>query len=249
MKSSISYSANTPGATLAIISFACFMIAVVALNLLNPSYGLSVSMYGGYDLGSYEFLIASTFFALGIGSLALGVGLAEAMLPSLRSWLGLLLLGIWGVGIFLAGIFPANDGGSTVPHMTTVLIAGIFPVQVEATPETKYSFIHILTILGSFFILAIASALLSWKFKQYGRWRSFPSISLILSLLMLVLALFFIPTFLFPGLLGYTTFNAGFFVLIGVQIGILWLILTSIWLRFVVTGSDSNRQREIDRHE
>jgi hypothetical protein len=237
MKSSFSHSRNASAATLAFISFAYFVIAVVALYLLNPSYGLAVSMYGGYDLGSYEFLIASTFFALGIGSLALGAGLAEAMSPSLRSWLGLLLLGIWGIGIFLAGVFPANDGGSTVPHLTTVLIAGIFPVQVEATPETKYSFMHIFTILGSFFMLAIASVLLSWKFKQYERWRSFPSISLILTLLMLVLALFFIPTFLFPGLLGYTTFNAGFFVLLGIHIGILWLILTAVWLRFVVKGS------------
>jgi hypothetical protein len=173
MKSSFSHSPNASAATIAFLSFAYFVIAVVALYLLNPSYGLSVSMYGGYDMGSYEFLIASTFFALGIGSLALGVGLTEAMSPSLRSWLGLLLLGIWGVGIFLAGIFPANDGGSTVPHMTTVLIAGIFPVQVEATPETKYSFLHIFIILGSFFILAIASVLLSWKFKKYVRWRSF----------------------------------------------------------------------------
>ena len=237
MKSSFSHLPNALAATIAFLSFAYFVIAVVALYLLNPSYGLSVSMYGGYDMGSYEFLIASTFFALGIGSLALGVGLTEAMSRSLRSGLGLLLLGIWGVGIFLAGIFPANDGGSTVPHMTTVLIAGIFPVQVEATPETKYSFLHIFIILGSFFILAIASVLLSWKFKQYERWHSFASISSILGLLMLVLALFFIPTFLFPGLLGYTTFNAGFFVLIGIHIGILWLILTAVWLRFVVNGS------------
>lgn len=237
MNSSISASSNARGTTIAIISFAYFVIAVIALNWLNPSYGLAVSIFGGYDLGSYEFLIASTFFALGIGSLALGVELAEALVPSLRSWLGLLLLGLWGVGIFVAGIFPANEGGSTVSHMTTVFMAGLFPVEVEAHPETQYGFIHLFTILGSFFILALASILLSWKLKQYEKWRSFPSISMLLALLMLALAVFFMITLRYPFLLGYTTFDPGFFVVIGFQLGTLWLIITTVWLRFAVNGS------------
>lgn len=237
MKSFFSHSPTGLAATMALISFGYFVIAVVALYFLNPSYSLSASIYGSYDLGSYEFLIASTFFALGIGSLALGVGLAEAMLPSLRSWFGRLLLGIWGVGIFLAGIFPANDGGSTVPHMTTVLIAGIFPVRVQATPETAYSFVHIFIILGSCIVLTIASVLLSTKLRQDERWPGFSSLLLLLALLMLVLALFFIPTFLYPSLLGYTTFNSGLFVLIGIHIGILWLLFVAAWLRFAVNGS------------
>lgn len=249
MKSSVSHSVNVSAANIAFISFAYFIIMVVTLNLLNPSYGLSISMFGGYDLRSYEFLIASTFFALGTGSLALVLGLYQAIVPTVRSWLGLLLLGIWGVGIFLAGIFPANEGGSTVTHMTTVLIAGIFPVEVEANPDTAFSFMHIFAILGSFLSLTIASILLAWKFNQFEKWRSFRPLSRSLVLLMLVLAVFFITTSLYPALLGYTIFNSLFFALIGVQIGILWLILTSIWLRFVVTGSDSNRQREIDLHE
>lgn len=58
--------------------------------------------------------------------------------------------------------------------------------------------------------------------------------SLLLALLMLALAVFFITTLRYPSLLGYTTFNPGFFVVIGFQIGILWLILTTVWLRFAV---------------
>jgi hypothetical protein len=241
MKSSTSYSANAPAATIALLSFAYFVIAVVALYFLNPSYSLTNSIVGNYHLGSNELLIASTFFALGIGSLALVPGLFRVVSPSVQAWIGLLLLGVWGLGILMAGIFPANEGGSTVPHRTTVLLAGIFPVEVEAYPETQFSFLHLFTILGSFLSLAIASTLLSWKFKQSERSHTFRSISRILALLMLALAVLFIPTFLYPSLLGYTTFNAGFFVLIGVQIGILWLILTAAWLRFVTHGSVATR--------
>ena len=241
MKSSTSYSANATAATIAILALAYFVIAVVALYFLNPSYTLANSIVGNYDLGSYEFLIASTFFALGVGSLALVPGLFRVMSPSIRSWMGLLLLGIWGVGMVIAGIFPANEGGSTVPHMTTVLLAGILPVQVEAYPETKFSFLHLLTILGAFFSLAVASTLLSWEFKPSESSQRFRSVARILALLTLALAVLFIPLFLYPSLLSYTTFNAGFFVLIGVQIGIVWLILTAAWLRFVDHGSVATR--------
>ena len=245
MKSSSSFSANARAPTIAIIGFAYFVIAVVALYFLNPSYTLANSMAGNYDLGSYEFLIVSTFFALGVGSLALMFGLFQVMLLIVRSRIGLFLLGIWGVGVFLAGIFPSNEPGSTVTHMTTVLIAGIFPVEVDAHPETAFSFMHIFAILGSFLSLTFAAILLSMSFKKDERWRHFHSLSLILALVMLAALIFYLPLFP-PQLMVIMSsfniiFNPMFFVLTGVKIGILWLILAAIRLRYVVTDSDSNR--------
>lgn len=70
------------------------------------------------------------------------------------------------MGILIAGVFPANEGGSTVPHITTILVAGIFPVEVEAYPETTFSLVfHIMAILGYFFSLTIAAIVLSCRFK------------------------------------------------------------------------------------
>lgn len=243
MNSSIFHSARAPAATIAVVSFAYFVMAVTALNLLNPSYGLSASMYGGYDLGSYEFLIASTFFALGIGSLALMFGFFQALLLTMQLRIGLLLLGIWGLGIFLAGIFPANEPGSTVPHMTTVLIAGIFPVEVEAYPETGFSFMHIFAILGSSLSLTFAAILFSWSFKKDERWYHFHSLSLILAIVMLAALIFSVPLF-FSQLLTLLSsfnimFNPMFFAMIGVNVGIVWLIFAAIHLRNVVINSVS----------
>ena len=236
MKSSIPHAASTstPAATIALIFFGYFVISVVALHMLNPSYSFSNSMAGNYDLESYELLIASTFFALGFGSFALAIGLLQTMSRSARSWFGLLLLGIWGVGMLIAGIYPANEGGSTVPHMTTVLLTGIFPVEVEAVPETKFSFIHIFAILGSFLSLTFATILLSWGFKQDERWRRFHPLSWILAFMMLTGVILLPHAWFSASWLSLVPLNPLFFVYAGVKIGILWLLLTTIRLRFVV---------------
>ena len=234
MKSS-NYSSKPQTSTIALIGFAYFVIAVVTLYFLNPAYDLISSFEGNYDLGSYEFLVASTFFGLGLGSLALIIGLYQGMSRSVGSWIGLLLLGIWSVGILIAGIFPANEGGSTVPHMTTILIAGIFPVEVEASPETTFSFIHILAIIGALFSLTLAAIVLSWRFKREERWRSTYRFSLTLALVMIAASILlfqaiflFIRTDWFSLSLKLLTFSS-----------LLWLFLTATRLRFVVVKSVS----------
>ena len=237
MKSSANFSSESVAATIALIGFAYFVIAVVALYFLNPAYDLISSFEGNYDLASYEFLIASTFFGLSLGSLALMIGLYQTTSRSAGSWISLLLLGIWSVGILLAGIFPANEGGSTVPHMTTAFIAGIFPVEVEAYPETTLSFIRILAIRGALFSLSLAAILLSWRFKHEEKWRSIRYFSSILALAMIAASIFicqamflFIHTELVGLSLRLLTFSS-----------LLWLVLTVTHLRFAVVEFVSKR--------
>jgi len=234
MKSS-NYSSKPQTSTIALIGFAYFVIAVVTLYFLNPAYDLIRSFEGNYDLGSYEFLAASTFFGLGLGSLALVIGLYRGMSRSVGSWIGLLLLGFWSVGIIIAGIFPANEGGSTVPHMTTILIAGIFPVVVEAFPETTFSFIHILAILGAFFSLTLAAIVLSFGFKREERWRSTYRFSLTLALLMIAASILFFPAIFF----GIHTEFHGFSLIFLTISSLFWLFLIATRLRFVVDQSVS----------
>ncbi len=237
MKSSAHASSKPLTATIALIGFAYFVIAVVALYFLNPAYDLISSFEGNYDFASYEFLIASTFFALGLGSLALVIGLYQGTSRSVGSWIGLLLLGIWSVGILIAGVFPANEGGSTVPHMTTALIAGIFPVEVEAYPETTFSFIHILAILGAFFSLSLAAILLSWRFTHEEQWRSIRHFSFILALVMIAASIFLCQAmflYIHTELVGFSLELLAFSCL-------LWLLLTMTYLRFVVVEFVSKR--------
>lgn len=218
--------------TIALIGFAYFAVSVVALYFLNPSYDLIRSFEGNYRLAPYEFLIASTFFGLALGSLALVMGLHQGLSRSPGSWAGLLLLGVWSVGILIAGICPADDGGSTVPHLSTVLIAGIFPLETQAYPETIFSFIHILAILGSFFSLSFAALLLSWRFKDEEKWQSIHHLSsLIASIMVAASSLVFATLFL-----AIHTELAGFGLILLTLAGLSWLFLTAARLWLVVVG-------------
>jgi len=196
MKSSHHPSKLQP-ATIALIAFVYFVVAVAALYFLNPAYNLIRSFEGNYGPGSYEFLVASTFFALGLASLALLIGLCEEISRSTGSRIGLVLLGIWSAGIIIAGIFPAYESGATLPHLATALIAGIFPVEVVASPETNFGFIHILAILAAQLGLTLAALALSWRFKREAGWRSSHRISLTLALVMAAAAILFFPAILF----------------------------------------------------
>lgn len=227
-------------ATIALLGIAYFFIVDITLYVLKPGYELILASAGDYDVGSYGLLVASAFFGLGLGSLALVIGLFQGVSRSGRSWIGLLLLGIWGAGMLIAGIFPASNAGSTVPHMTTVRIAGIFPVEVEAYPDTRFGWIHLLAMLWSFFSLTLATILLSWRFKQDENWHRFHRLALILALVTLAASLLFFPPFLYPSLLGYTSLRPGIFIVTGLLTGLIWLLLTATRLRFVAVGSDSN---------
>jgi hypothetical protein len=164
-------------------------------------------------------------------------GLYEAMAQSARSSIGLVFLGMWGVGMLMAGIFPANEGGSTVPHMTTVLIAGIFPVEVIAYPETAFSFFHILAILGSLFSLTLGIILLSWDFKRDEKWRPIHRLAFILALLMLAASTLFFAVMFFPALRAFGGYDALTSIYVGTAMGLIWLLLVAARLRFVVVRS------------
>lgn len=190
-------SSKPQSASVALIGFACFMAAVAALYFLNPAYDLVRSFEGNYDPGSYEFLVACTFFALGLASLALAIGLNLRLSRSAGTRIGLLFLGIWSAGIFLAGIFPAAESGGTFPQMKTVLIAGIFPVEVMASPETTLGFIHVMVILAAQLGLTLAALVLTWRFRSEEDWRSTYWFSLILALVMAAGSIVFFPAILF----------------------------------------------------
>jgi hypothetical protein len=226
MRARTTHSSKIQPVTVALIAFAYFVIVVVALYFLNPAYSLLNSFAGNYDLSPYEFLTATTFFSLGLGSLALAVGLYQHLLHSVRSLVGLIFLSACGVGMLTAGVFPANEGGSTVPHVTTTLIAGMFPVQVIAVPETTFSFIHILAIIGSLVSLSLAALLLSWRFRQHEKWHPIYKPALILAVVMIAVSILFCSVLLHPALAGYSgLINPIILVVIGIVVGLFWLSL------------------------
>ena len=223
-------------ATAALIGIGYFLIAVVASYVVNPEYTLvrSFTAVGNYDLGPHEFLVASTYFGLGLGSLALMIGLYQATPRSALSWVGLPLLGIWGAAMLVAGIFPSAKPGGTVPHMTTVLLAGVFAVTAEGYPETIFGVIHIFASFWAFFSLTLAAVLLAWGSERDERWRPLHRLGLTLALVMLA-ALCWILAAIFR------VIQMQAFVLWVLTIaGLMWLLLMAIRLRLVAAASALN---------
>ena len=191
-------------ATLAIASIAYFIFALVALHFLRPDYNPISRFVSEYAVGPYGFLMTSASVALSLGSLALVSGLHQGVAWPARSRLGLVLLGIWSVG---------------------VLVAGIFRADLQGAPETTMGRIHELASGLSFLSLILATLLLSWRFKQDAQWSCFHQPALMLSLMILVAL---IALFLFN-----STRFAGLSQRIFVITLLVWLLRTAAYLRHV----------------
>jgi uncharacterized membrane protein YozB (DUF420 family) len=202
-------------AIVAIVGIAYFATIIIALHFLRPDLNPLSQPTSEYAVGPYGFLMTSAFFSVSLGSLALVAGLYQGVSQQARSRIGLVLLGIWGVG---------------------VLIAMLFPIDPEGAPQTISGTIHGINGPLAFLSLTAGAILVSRRFKQDEKWRPFHSTALILSLVMLAA---FIATFVniatdsgFAGLCQ-RIFLAAFAT---------WFFLTAMRLRSIATRSVPARQ-------
>ena len=123
-----------------------FALAAVVAPLLRPGFGIVDESISSHAVGSYGWVQRSTFFALGLSSLVLAVGLRSTIEPSPAANAGWALVAVWGVGAILGGIFPADD---------------------------VYGGTHGVVATVSFVAIAAAILLLSGCFAGDERWRRF----------------------------------------------------------------------------
>ncbi len=107
-------------ATVALVGIAYFVVIVVALHGLRPDHNPIRLVTSYYAVGPYGMLMSSAFFSMNVASLALVRGLYHGIGQPARSRLGLGLLGVWGVGLLIAMIFPLNPEG-TPPTLSGII--------------------------------------------------------------------------------------------------------------------------------
>jgi hypothetical protein len=110
-------------ALLAIVGMGYYLSSVMAAHLLCPDVDPVSEPVSNYAVGPHGFLIGIAIFALGVGSLALTLGLHLGIAPPGRSSVGLLLLALYGVGQLGVAIFSI-DAAST-QTTTTGLVHNI----------------------------------------------------------------------------------------------------------------------------
>ena len=213
-----------------IIATVYFVVALTAMHFLRPDdlvrYGTNV---GFYSVGPYGSIFVAAFIALGLAGLALALGLRRTVAPSRYLRAGSVLLGLFGIGWIVGGIFrDAPD------------VASLEPVLQEKITPTS-TMVHSLGAFGGLILLIVGILVLSMAFKHDERWHSFWIPSLILGLTTLAL---FVMAFFIEAPLVVPCCPSGsvawwgaieFRVFFGACV--LWLLLASIRLRAVAKES------------
>src|SRR5215218_11055987 len=170
-------------ALVGIIGTVFFVVALTAMHFLRPHdlvrYGTNV---GFYSVGPYGSIFVAAFITLGLAGLALVLGLRRAVAPSRSLQAGSVLIGLFGIGWIVGGVFrEAPD------------VASLGPVLKENIPSAS-TMIHGLGSFGGLFLLMAGMLILSMAFKRDERWRSFwiPSLILGLATVALFVMAFFI---------------------------------------------------------
>jgi hypothetical protein len=151
-------------ASIALMGSTYFALIIVALHFLRPDLNPIRLPTSQYAVRPYGFLMTTAFFSMSMASLALVVGLYHGVAQPARARLGLTLLGLWGVG---------------------VLIAMIFPMDAEGAPQTLAGTIHQINGPLAFLGVTLGVNLVTWRFKQDDTWHPYFRLALILSLVLL----------------------------------------------------------------
>jgi hypothetical protein len=186
-------------ALLALVGVAGFLLLLTALHFLRPDVNPVVEPMSNYAVGPYRFLFTAADIGYGLAALALT--------PPGRFYVGLFLLGLYGVSVLLAGFFTIDVGGEA----------------------TMVGTIHNIVGNISFFGFPIAAILLSLGMGRDERWRSFRRPALAVSFaVVLTVILTIVGSNI--GLFGLTQRLANFTF-------VLWILLVGLRLRSVAQGA------------
>jgi hypothetical protein len=152
-------------ALLTIVGVAAYLLNLTALHFLRPDVNPvlePISTYGA--VGPYGFLFIAALLGSGLGALALMFGLYLGIAPRGRSYVGLFLLGLYGISELMAAIFEMDVGAEA----------------------TMVGTIHNIVGNISFFAFPVGVILLSLGMGKDERWRSFRRTALAVSVLVVV---------------------------------------------------------------
>lgn len=203
-------------ALLAIVGMAYYLVSVVAAHLLRPDIHPVSDPVSYYAVGPYGFFIGIAIFALGVGSLALTLGLHLGIAPPGRTRVGLLLLALYGVG---------------------QLVVAIFSIDAESA-QTTTGIIHNNAGNISFFCFPPAAILLSSGMGKDERWRSLKRPALVLSLVVLVGAILVMVS---ANVVGGFGMAQRLFLLTTV----LWMFLAAIRVRSTTRSAYPGRRSQV----
>lgn len=186
-------------------------LILAASALLLPiwsEYGLIGDNISELALGRYGFAHTAAFLIVGLSTLGLALAIRELTAGSWGSFVGSLLIAIYGAGAILSAVFPTDRIDS--------------PADLSSLSATGT--IHIAVAMASFVCAIIGMFVLTRTVTRDDRWRSFPRWAVLFPAGALVLM--FLQT---QGPL------VGLMQRLFVAIISAWLILVALKIRSIVT--------------
>lgn len=99
-------------ANISLAGFLYYIIVFVTLHFLRPDVNPISQFTSDYSFGPFRILMITAYFSVSLGSFALVIGLYQGIAQQARSLFGLVFLGVWAVGLMIAGVFPLNPNES-----------------------------------------------------------------------------------------------------------------------------------------
>jgi hypothetical protein len=134
----------------AIVLLAAALFAVMALHLLRIDLNPVREVMSGYANGRPGNLMTFAFYALGLGSIALGLRLRRS---TTRTWVPRMV----SVALVLAG--------------AGLILAGVFEVELPGIPDTFEESIHSFGALAGSVLIVAAMVVFVYVCATDARWR------------------------------------------------------------------------------
>jgi hypothetical membrane protein len=138
--------------TVGMIGIGWFVVAVLALHVIEPEFSVIDTFISDYALGDYGWLMQSAFFGAGVGTIAIALGLRKTLASGKRVSASVVLLALAGIGFFVA-ISKTDPTG--------------------ATDLTTAGALHGVGSVVLFFALLITAWMLRGVFKRDPTWEPF----------------------------------------------------------------------------
>jgi Protein of unknown function (DUF998) len=145
---------------LTVASVVYYVLAALAMHLLQPELDPLRIPMSPYVLGAYGFVMTTTFFVLCAGLLGVGFGLIHTLPRTRLSRIAFALTLVASAGVFIAGIFPTD-----------------WPPP----PTTAAGILHDVASLLAFPAMTLVPGLFSLNFRSDGYWRPVSLVALALS--------------------------------------------------------------------
>lgn len=138
-----------------------FMVVALVQAFTRPGFDLRRHAISMLSLGEGGWIQVSDFVGSGLLFVALSIGVRRALYPGRAGTWGPLLLGAYGVGLVVAGIFPTDPGLGFPPGAP----AGM------PTTMTWHAMLHSLGFFVGFTSLTAACFVLARRFAHLGQQR------------------------------------------------------------------------------